>query len=70
MTGLKVFHSANHCRQSVYLNKHTNLWLNLLSKYIKIKDIPDRFSQKTIYELLWLSLRPELVKELVGTLIC
>ncbi len=65
----EVLHSANHCRQSPYLKEHSAFWLNLLSQYIQFEDSPERYRQKAIYEFLWLSLRPEWLKEPTGTLI-
>jgi rRNA-processing protein FCF1 len=66
---IEVLHSSNHCRQSSYLKEHSAFWLNLLNQYIQFGDTPDRYRQKAIYEFLWLSLRPEWLKEPVGSLI-
>ncbi|RZK23531.1 MAG: hypothetical protein EOO43_08365, partial [Flavobacterium sp.] len=66
---IEVLHSSNHCRQSPYLKEHSPLWLNLLDQYIQFEDTPDRYRQKAIYEFLWLSLRPEWLKEPVGSLV-
>lgn len=64
----EVLDSAKHCRQSGYLKEHTDFWLNLLHGYIQCGDTPDRFRQKAIYEFLWLKLRPQWLKEPIGTL--
>lgn len=66
---IEVLHSSNHCRQSSYLKENSAFWLNLLNQYIHFGDTPDRYRQKAIYEFLWLSLRPEWLKEPVGSLI-
>jgi hypothetical protein len=66
---IEVLHSANHCRQSSYLKEHSAFWLKLLNQYIQFANTPDRYRQKAIYEFLWLSLRPEWLKEPKGSLI-
>lgn len=66
---LEVLNSANYCRTSPYLKEHSDNWLNLLTVYINHPDIPDRYRQQSIYELLWLTLRPTWFKEPEGSLI-
>ena len=66
---LEVLHSANHCRQSHYLNDYSSFWLNLLNQFIQFPPTPDRYKQIGIYEFIWLSLRPNWNKEPDGTLI-
>lgn len=66
---LELLHAANHCRQSTYLKGYSLFWLDLLTNYIQLADIPDRYKQMAIYEFLWLSLRPLWLKEPQGSLV-
>jgi hypothetical protein len=65
---LEVLHSANHCRRATHIKDHTEKWAGLLNRYILHPDTPGQFRQSAIYELLWLVLRPEGLRDPDGTL--
>lgn len=54
----QVLFAVKHCRRNDYLKEHTNLWLKLLSKYYNNSDTLRKQKRESIYEFIWLILRP------------
>lgn len=54
----QVLFAAKHCRRNSYLERQSDLWLNLLMIYCNRADILRKFKREAIYEIVWLTLRP------------
>jgi hypothetical protein len=54
----EVIDATRHCRVTKYLTQHKEDWLKLLKLYIDNPKIDDNFKRVSIYEYLWLLLRP------------
>lgn len=54
----QVLFAAKHCRRNNYLEEHSVIWLNLLTKYYNHKNIIRKLKREAIYEIIWLTLRP------------
>lgn len=65
---LKVLNSSFYCRYAGYLKHHWKTWATLLKQYIDLPDIPKFHKQKAIYELIWTTLRPQMLAAPDGTL--
>ena len=65
---LKVLNSSYYCRYAGYLKHHWNTWATLLKLYIDLPDIPKFYRQKAIYELIWTTIRPNMLAAPDGTL--
>lgn len=65
---LKVLNSSFYCRYAGYLKHHWRTWATLLKQYIDLPDIPKFYKQKAIYELIWITLRPQTLASPEGTL--
>lgn len=54
----EALYAAKHCRRNTYLKDHGPFWLNILTEYYNLTEIPIVLKREAIYELLWLTLRP------------
>jgi hypothetical protein len=64
----EALYAAKHCRRNTYLSGHSTMWLNVLSEYYKHEETPDAQKRESIYELIWLTLRPEGYKKPTNSL--
>lgn len=55
----EVISAARHCRWHLDKSQHSRLWLDVLSKYIELENIPANCKKKAIYEFLWLRILPD-----------
>lgn len=65
---LKVLNSSFYCRYAGYLKHHWEAWATLLTQYIDLPDILRFYKQKAIYELIWTTIRPNMLAPPDGTL--
>lgn len=64
----EVLYAAKHCRRNAYLEDHTAMWWNILVVYYNHRETPEAQKRESIYEVIWLTLRPVAYKKPTNSL--